>query len=309
MPGSSRYQQGWGMVQVEEAYKYLQQMKTVATEDMYFEVYIDNQSVQPAGFTFGNQKSPRLFKRLPCWSWAMWSLPITVVKPLEVSRIIEQKNIELKPTEVARFFVVPPPGLGPKFEKPADPDSVAEPKDERTAKERIDEAVRDLRVEQLGKLTSTEKEKGDFKTLYGELEKEYPQHIPLLMARLKIGQGRPSASQEEQGYGKAEGLSGRCIARQAFAYAEMTTDDAKERFRKTLDALKAWVDIDSNGKYAGLALERDCRAGRHGLALKRINKLLAKTNGKDTGGVRPLTRADLIEKRVKIFEHLGYHVL
>ncbi|KAG7366232.1 tripeptidyl-peptidase II [Nitzschia inconspicua] len=237
--------------------------------------------------------------------------------------------------------------VGPKFEKPADPDSVAEPKDERTAKERIDEAVRDLRVEQLGKLTSTEKEKGDFESLYGELEKAYPQHIPLLMAKVKYLDGLkareenlpkivaaadkvlaeiseealalhfgkkldkedPQQVKKNKDMEKQKGFLVDALARQAFAHAEMTTDDAKERFAKTLDALKAWVDIDSNGKYAGLALERDCRAGRHGLALKRINKLLAKTNGKDTGGVRPLTRADLIEKRVKIFEHLGYHGL
>jgi tripeptidyl-peptidase II len=235
--------------------------------------------------------------------------------------------------------------VGPKLDKPSDPDAVAEPKDDRTSKERIEEAVRDLRVELLGKLSTTEKEKGDFETLYDELYEKYPTHAPLLMAKLKyldsleersenlpkvvaaatevvaqiseddlalhfgrtIDKEDPQQVKKNKEMEKQKGFLTEALARKAFAYSEMTTEDAGEHFSKTLDALKAWVDIDSNGKYAGLALERDCRADRYGLALKRVNKLLAKTNGKDTGGVRPLSRADLIEKRVKIFEHLGYH--
>jgi tripeptidyl-peptidase II len=237
--------------------------------------------------------------------------------------------------------------VGPKSDKPTDPDTVAEPKDERTAKERIDEAVRDLRVEQLGKLSSAEKEKGDFDSLYEELDKEYPNHIPLLMARLKFLDGLkareeklsdivaaaekvlaeiseddlalhfgkkvdkedPQQVKKNKEMEKLKGFLIEALARQAFAFAELKSEDAADNFIKTLNKLKAWVDIDANGKYASLALERDCRAGRHGLALKRVNKLLAKTNGKDTGGVRPMTRADLIEKRVDIFQHLGYHGL
>jgi hypothetical protein len=224
---------------------------------------------------------------------------------------------------------------------------VAEPKDERTSKERIDEAVRDLRVELLGKLSSTEKEKGDFERLYDELKDEYPKHVPLLMAKLKyldslkarednlpkviaasneilaeisedglalhfgrtLDKEDPQQVKKNKEMEKQKGFLTEVLARKAFAYSEMKTEDAGEQFGKTLDALKAWVDIDSNGKYAGLALERDCRADRYGLALKRVNKLLVKTNGKDTGGVRPLSRADLLEKRVKMFEHLGYHGL
>ncbi|KAL3918698.1 MAG: hypothetical protein SGARI_007393, partial [Bacillariaceae sp.] len=99
------------------------------------------------------------------------------------------------------------------------------------------------------------------------------------------------------------------LARQAFAYSEMTVDDAAENFTSTLNTMKAWVDIDSNDKYAGLAIERHIRAGRHGLALKRVNKILGKFSGKDTGGVKPLTKADLIEKRASLFKQLGYEGL
>jgi tripeptidyl-peptidase-2 len=238
--------------------------------------------------------------------------------------------------------------VGPKMDKPSDPDTVAEPKDERTPEQRIDEAVRDLKVEQLGKLTSAEKEKGEFKKLYDELEKEYPNYIPLLSANLKyldaqkprddnqlsqivaaadkilaeisedelalhfgkkLDKDDPEKVKKNKEMEKLKNTLTETLARQAFAYSEMTTDDAAEKFTKTLDAMKAWVDIDSNGKYAGLTLIRDRRAGRHGLALKRVTKLLLKSNGKDTGGVRPLSRSDLLEKRVEIFQELGYDFL
>jgi tripeptidyl-peptidase II len=173
MPGLSRYQQGWGMVQVEEAYKYLQQLKDVPTEDMHFEVYIDSLNGSPRGIylrqpeessisqTFSVHVNPK-FKRdddpddtaqrdridfemqfalssTASWvsvpgtfmlmnngrsfkididptklphgvhtanvhghvigqgdSGPMWSLPITVVKPMEVNRVIEKKSIEVR---------------------------------------------------------------------------------------------------------------------------------------------------------------------------------------------------------------------
>jgi tripeptidyl-peptidase-2 len=237
--------------------------------------------------------------------------------------------------------------VGPKTDKPKEEDAVAEPKDERTAAERVNEAVRDLRVEQLGKLSSAEKEKGDFDKMYDELVKEYPHHIPLLQAKLKYLdglKGREEAlpkivdaanavlaeiSEDELAlhYGKKldkedieqvkknkemekrKSALTETLARQAFAYSEMTTDDAATMFTTTLNKMKAWIDIDSNGKYAGLAIERDIRAGRYGLALKRVNKLLGKLSGKDTGGVKPMSRADLIEKRVAIFKKLGYEGL
>jgi tripeptidyl-peptidase II len=172
MPGLSRYQQGWGMIQVEEAYKYLQQTKDKSMEDLHFEVYVEDRSGSPRGIylrqpeessfsqTYSVRVNPR-FKRgdnpdeaaqlsrigfeiqfalSSSAPWVnvpemfmlmnngrsfkididpsmlppgvhtatvrghvaglvdgrhMWSLPITVVKPLQERRVIERKNIEV----------------------------------------------------------------------------------------------------------------------------------------------------------------------------------------------------------------------
>jgi tripeptidyl-peptidase-2 len=236
---------------------------------------------------------------------------------------------------------------GPKMDKPADPEPITEPKDERSATERIQDAVRDLKVDQLGKLTAAEKEKGEFETLYHELANEYPKHIPLLMANLKyvdslkprdealsrviaaadavlteisqdelalhfgrkLDKDDPEKVKANKEMEKQKNALCETLARLALAYLEITTEEAETNFNKTLGILKEWADIDANGKYAFLAIQRDCRAGRHGLALKRINKLLSKANGKDTGGVKPMSRADLLEARAKTFETLGYHAL
>ncbi|KAL3924971.1 MAG: hypothetical protein SGILL_000709 [Bacillariaceae sp.] len=234
--------------------------------------------------------------------------------------------------------------IGPKMEKPSDPDTVAELKDERSPTERVNEAVRDLRVEQVGKLSSAEKEKGEFDKMYDGLINEYPHHIPLLQAKLKYLDGLkareenlpkideaanavlaeisedelalhfgrkldkddPEKVKTNKDMEKKKSALTETLARQALAYSEMTSDDSSDNFTKTLNSLKSWVDIDTNGKFADLAITRDIRAGRHGLALKRINKLLGKLSGKDTGGVKPLTKADLIEKRAEILKQLGY---
>lgn len=75
--------------------------------------------------------------------------------------------------------------VGPKPEKSSVEPETSEPKDERTAQEKVDEAIRDLKVSQLGKLTAKEKEDGKFEVLYAQFSVEYPDHLPLLMAKLK----------------------------------------------------------------------------------------------------------------------------
>jgi tripeptidyl-peptidase-2 len=175
MPGLSRLQQGWGMVQVEEAYKYLQATKAEASEDIFFQVYVDNRPGNPRGIylrqpeeslichNFSVRVDPQ-FKReydlddTTQWSrinfemqfsisatesWVsvpdtfmlmhngrsfkidvdprnlshgvhtanvigrvagqpdsgvIWSLPITVIKPWKETRVIEQKDIEVRDT-------------------------------------------------------------------------------------------------------------------------------------------------------------------------------------------------------------------
>jgi tripeptidyl-peptidase-2 len=236
--------------------------------------------------------------------------------------------------------------VGPKLEKAATEGDVAEPKDERTPQERLNEAIRDLKVDQLGKLTSAEKDDGKFEEIYAELEKEYPSHVPLLLANVKYLDGLKTRldclpqiveaadkvivqiSEDELAlhFGKKQDKEDpekvkrnkemekkksqliEALVRKAHAFAEMKTEEAQKKFQETLDKLKDWADIDANGKYAALGIERDCRGGRHGAALKRINKLLTK-NGKDSGGVKPMSKADLLEKRAAIFKELGYDAL
>lgn len=236
--------------------------------------------------------------------------------------------------------------VGPKMDKPSAEGEVAEPNDERTAEERLSEAIRDLKVTQLDKLTNDEKDAGKFEEMYSAMEKEYPAHVPLLMANLKYLDGLKTRSEilpkiveaadrviaeisEDElalHFGKKQDKEDpekvkknkemekkknnliEALVRKGLAYADSKEEDAPSKFDKTLSDLQPWAEIDSNGKYVALALERDCRAGREGLALKRINKLLTK-NGKDTGGVKPLTKSDLLEKRASIFRALGYSAL
>ena len=74
--------------------------------------------------------------------------------------------------------------VGHKPAKSSDPET-PEATDERNLEEKISEAVRDYRVEQLNKLTPAERKDGKFEELLTSLEKEYPDHLPLLLASLK----------------------------------------------------------------------------------------------------------------------------
>jgi tripeptidyl-peptidase-2 len=237
--------------------------------------------------------------------------------------------------------------VGPKMDKPSSDPDVPEPKDERTAEERMKEAIRDIKVDQLGKLTSSEKESGKFEELYAALEAEYSDHVPLLMSSLKyidshkkrsdmleklvaaadkviaqisedelalhfgkmLDKEDPEKVKVNKEMEKKKGFLIEALARKGLAIAEMNAEDATAKFDEVLSSLKAWVDIDVNCKHAALALERDCRAGRHGAALKRINKLLTKPGKESNGGVKKLTKAELFEKRYEIFEKLGYGAL
>lgn len=233
--------------------------------------------------------------------------------------------------------------VGPKMDKPPSEPEVAEIKDERTPEERIHDAIRDLKVGQLDKLSKEEVDGGKFEELYSEMIKEYPDHVPLMMANLKHLDGRstrkeslkdiiesaeqilsqipadeialyfgkkhdkedPTKVKMNKDMEKRKGYLVDAIVRKALAHADSREENAPARFDSALNDLKQWVDIDSNGKYALLALERDTRAGHFGLALKRIMKLLSK-NGKDTGGVKPLNKSDLLERRATILQQVGY---
>eukprot|EP00980_Cylindrotheca_fusiformis_P004686 scaffold992_cov116-Cylindrotheca_fusiformis.AAC.21 len=234
--------------------------------------------------------------------------------------------------------------VGPKAEKTPSEGDVAEPKDERTSEERLEEAIRDLKVDQLNKLTSAEKDSGVFEASYSVLLEQYPNHIPLLMARLKhlddsktrseslerivqaadnvvsqisedelalhfgkkVDKDDPTKVKQNKDLEKKKQYLIEALVRKALCFAEMDQDGAGQEFDDTLGKLKEWVDIDSNGKFAALAIERDSRLNRYGLVLKRINKLISKSNGKDTGGVKPYSKSSLLEKRYEILKKLGY---
>jgi len=49
MPNLSCLQQGWGMVQVDKAYEHLKKFKDFASEDIHFEVYLDEKVGNPRG--------------------------------------------------------------------------------------------------------------------------------------------------------------------------------------------------------------------------------------------------------------------
>lgn len=238
--------------------------------------------------------------------------------------------------------------VGPKIEKSSAEGEVPEPKDERTSEERLKEAIRDLKVDQLTKLTSAEKENGVFETTYTELWKQYPNHIPLLMANLKylddskkrseslegindaadkviaqisedelalhfgkkVDKEDPTKVKQNKDLEKKKQYFLEALVRKALCIAELLDQEgAGATFDETVGKLREWVDIDSNGKYAALAIERDTRLKRYGLVLKRVNKLIAKSNGKDTGGVRPYSKASLLQKRCEILKLLGYSAL
>ena len=49
MPNLNCLQQGWGMIQIDQAYEYLKSTKDIVDQDIHFEVFVDNRSGNPRG--------------------------------------------------------------------------------------------------------------------------------------------------------------------------------------------------------------------------------------------------------------------
>jgi hypothetical protein len=104
------------------------------------------------------------------------------------------------------------------------------------------------------------------------------------------------------------------LARLALALSDSTVGGSSDvsniaSFDDTLRQLKSWVDFESSPKLSTLRIENEMRAGRYGLALKHINKSLEdEATMKDTA-IRPMTRSQLLSKRLFVFEKLGLDVL
>lgn len=232
--------------------------------------------------------------------------------------------------------------VGPKPAKSSDPDP-PEPADERTVKEKLDEAIRDLKVKSLDDLTSKEKEDGKFEELFDEFVKDYPKHLPLLVSKLryldshskrkeKLGEviasaetvlaeidedslamyfGRksdpddPKANKLKKEMKEKKSFLLEALARTAMAHNDMNTDESKTKFDETLTRIKAWVELESEKQYLSIYLEREKRACRYGTVVKAINKILSK-EVKEKDFLYPLSKSRLMEERAAALEKLGF---
>lgn len=228
--------------------------------------------------------------------------------------------------------------LASKPPKCKDPVSTPEEKDERTLEEKLEEAVRDCKIEYLGKLTKEENDAGKFEELYSNLEKEYSNHLPLLLEGLKhIDQEKnrkeqlqkvvdaadkiiTQVSEDElalhfgKNHDKDDATAVRvrkemtdkklalceAWARKARALSDL---DKGVEFDQALTELKKWVVLSKEDKFAIVLLERERRGKRYGAMVKLLNSLVDKDC---KGGICPLTKADILTKRAEVLETLGY---
>jgi len=245
--------------------------------------------------------------------------------------------------------------VGPKMEAKKEEKGPEVP-DERSIEEKLDEAVRKLKVDELQKLgSSKEKKEGDklspFEDLFDKLRKDYNDHIPLLMAGLKYYDQKekrsnslqdvvdiadkilplipeqdlaahfgmshdkedPKSCKEHKEWEEKKSFRIEALARKARALSDLnkgSEDKINEgAFGDALKELNKWIDIDSDNKYAVLVMEREEMAGRYGTVMKLLNSMLAKDGETTKGGICPLSKSDLLEKRAAIFEKLGYTML
>ena len=80
--------------------------------------------------------------------------------------------------------------------------------------------------------------------------------------------------------------------------------NARESFEKTCKALMKWEDLAAD-KYWQIYVSRQRQAGRHGLALKRINELIAACADNKKGSKETASREELYEERMLCLSTLG----
>ena len=98
------------------------------------------------------------------------------------------------------------------------------------------------------------------------------------------------------------------LARKVRALGDASPEkDGGGIFETALKHLNKWEAVDaSNKKLAALVLLKYGKEKRLGSQLKLLNELL-KNNGDDTkGGICPLTKIDLLEKRTEVLKDLNY---
>jgi len=225
----------------------------------------------------------------------------------------------------------------------------AELPDERSAKVKMEEAIRSLKVEELNKLLDKPGDNAEaFEEVYEMFLAEYPAHTPLLMAGLKYYDHKdrrdkslskvidaanavidlvdesdlalhfgtchdgedPKSCKERKDMEEKKGFLTESLARKARAIGDVFPEDnssGKITFNDALKHLNKWEKVDaSNKKLAALVLQKYGKAQRLGSQLKLLNELL-KNSGNDTkGGICPLTKIDLLEKRTEVLKNLNY---
>ena len=178
--------------------------------------------------------------------------------------------------------------------------------------------------------------------MYASLAADYPNHLPLLMAKLKyldsldnrtdkldeivsiakavldkisepdlalhfgrkVDTDDPAANKERKEMKDRKSIFIEALARLALAYGALP--DSGEQFTETLTRLKCWVDVDE--KHPQVAILREERAGRWGLVLKIVNKLLSKEL-KEKEYVLPISKPALFDKRVEALSAMKYEAL
>jgi tripeptidyl-peptidase-2 len=232
--------------------------------------------------------------------------------------------------------------VGPKPAKTSDPQT-PEPVDERSVQEKLDEAIRDVKVSKLDSLTAKEKESGKFEELFDEFVKDYPKHLPLLMAKLRyldssaqrmeklndivdsanavlaeisedelalhfgkiVDKDNPDANKLDKQLKEKKTFLLEALARSAKAHLDINTEVSHKVFDELIKRMKTWVDIEAEKFYMSIYFEREKRAGRYGSIVKTINKILSK-DFKEKDFLYPLTKQSLMEERAVALEKLGY---
>jgi len=226
--------------------------------------------------------------------------------------------------------------------KPKDP----EPPDDRTPAQKLEDAILKVKLENVQKLASDEKQASNFTALYDSVMAQHPNEIQLMLVGLlhddleswrmqrlneivqkansiidKIDASKLVLYYGVTGYyNKDDGPSVKerkemdqlkdalieALARKARALADLD----KPEFDDTMQQLAKWVDnMETNNKFAVLNLAKLGRQRRLGSVLKLLTTLLEKDGEETKGGICPLTRADLLKRRATVLEELGYHHL
>jgi tripeptidyl-peptidase-2 len=239
------------------------------------------------------------------------------------------------------YYVGPKPNKESSLE--ADPpQSTVKP----TAEQKMNDAVRDLKVDYLGKLTKEEKLDGTFEKLYENLVKEYPDHLPLLMVRLRhLATTQPTTTERLPEIAQAAEAVISHISEDELALnlgrklddtdanAVKVRDEVKEKKTFLVEALfrlalvYAEVDTHSSSSSAGkfdeivkrikswvdmdktkYAAVSIARERRAGNygLAIKIINKLLSKEIKDKDLIKSFTKAELIEMRIDLLEKLGY---